>query len=563
MAKFSKDKDKFLIDKIYYALGYPFKKVYTGIKKTSEKIRKKYFEKNPEAKVKHEERRERLAEKGRRLYHGFVEKDKQIAARMIHAINHIDKKNDAFAEKAAGVAANGGEKLNLAREWAELNKKKLLIRFGCVVIVVFCIVNAVNACIAYEYSYNGRTLGIVKDQEDVYRIVDLVSEKLSKEHGAEIVIDKEEDISFKRVFAIGKDIDDMELVLTRMTYMQDMVADGVGIYIDGKRVAIVDNEDTAQYILDSVLAAFTVQNENTKYEEIGFAEEVTTETVKTKLGRLENPGDVIRKILTGAEEIKTHFVQPGETFSEIAKTYGISMADLQAANPLVTPAKLSIGQEIVLTQAVPMLTVQTVEISTLIEYTPYNVIYEENAAIYQGETSTKVKGVPGEREVVAKIVKNNGVEIARLELQSKTLKDPVTEVIIIGTKALPPKQGTGTFIYPVTGAKLTSTFGSRWGSTHTGVDLACPTGTKIRASDGGTVTFAGYSGSYGYLVKIDHGGGYETYYAHCSKLLVKAGEKVYQGQHIANVGSTGRSTGPHVHFEVRYLGVPKNPFNYI
>ena len=86
---------------------------------------------------------------------------------------------------------------------------------------------------------------------------------------------------------------------------------------------------------------------------------------------------------------------------------------------------------------------------------------------------------------------------------------------------------------------------------HYGIDLAIATGTKIRASDGGTVIFSGYSGSYGYVVKIDHGGGFVTVYAHCSKLHVKVGEKVYQGQHIANVGSTGRSTGPHCHFEVR------------
>ena len=150
-----------------------------------------------------------------------------------------------------------------------------------------------------------------------------------------------------------------------------------------------------------------------------------------------------------------------------------------------------------------------------------------------------------------------------MELESHVTKEPVTAVISVGTKELPPKQGTGTFIYPVTGAKLTSRFGMRWGRMHYGIDLAIATGTKIRASDGGTVIFSGYSGSYGYVVKIDHGGGFVTVYAHCSKLHVKVGEKVYQGQHIANVGSTGRSTGPHCHFEVQYLGVQKNPLNYL
>lgn len=98
---------------------------------------------------------------------------------------------------------------------------------------------------------------------------------------------------------------------------------------------------------------------------------------------------------------------------------------------------------------------------------------------------------------------------------------------------------------------------------HNGVDLAAPTGTKIYATDGGTVTYSGYKGSFGYMIIINHGGNYESYYAHCSKLLVKKGDKVFQGQNIALVGNTGRSTGSHLHFEIRYLGNPKNPFNYI
>src|SRR5665648_911152 len=100
-------------------------------------------------------------------------------------------------------------------------------------------------------------------------------------------------------------------------------------------------------------------------------------------------------------------------------------------------------------------------------------------------------------------------------------------------------------------------------SYHRAIDLAISSGSKVRASDGGTVIYAGYSGSYGYVIRINHGGNRVTLYAHCSRLLVRAGEKVYQGQQIANSGSTGRSTGPHVHFEVIINGVQKNPLNYI
>jgi murein DD-endopeptidase MepM/ murein hydrolase activator NlpD len=95
------------------------------------------------------------------------------------------------------------------------------------------------------------------------------------------------------------------------------------------------------------------------------------------------------------------------------------------------------------------------------------------------------------------------------------------------------------------------------------VDFAGATGTNIWAADGGVVTHAGWKGNYGYCVIIDHQNGYVTYYAHCSKLLVKRGDKVAQGDIIAKVGNTGRSFGSHVHFEIRKNGVCQNPLNYI
>ena len=98
---------------------------------------------------------------------------------------------------------------------------------------------------------------------------------------------------------------------------------------------------------------------------------------------------------------------------------------------------------------------------------------------------------------------------------------------------------------------------------YTGVDFAGATGTNIWAADGGVVIHAGWKGNYGYCVIIDHQNGYTTYYAHCSKLLVKKGDKVAQGDIIAKVGNTGRSYGAHVHFEILYYGKTQNPLNYI
>lgn len=100
-------------------------------------------------------------------------------------------------------------------------------------------------------------------------------------------------------------------------------------------------------------------------------------------------------------------------------------------------------------------------------------------------------------------------------------------------------------------------------STHTGLDIGAPTGTPIKAVAEGTVTCASYNGAYGNLVKIEHGNGVETWYAHTSKMYVKVGQKIAAGEIIAAVGSTGNSTGAHLHLEIRINGEHVNPQNYL
>ena len=124
--------------------------------------------------------------------------------------------------------------------------------------------------------------------------------------------------------------------------------------------------------------------------------------------------------------------------------------------------------------------------------------------------------------------------------------------------------------WPVPGYhKVTSPYGNRYhpvlkkNKFHSGVDLRAPMGTPIVAANDGKVLSAGYNSGYGNRIYIDHGGGIVTVYAHNSKLLVKAGDKVKRGQTIAKAGSTGRSTGPHLHFEVRKNGKTTNPMNWI
>lgn len=168
------------------------------------------------------------------------------------------------------------------------------------------------------------------------------------------------------------------------------------------------------------------------------------------------------------------------------------------------------------------------------------------------------------------------------EAVSTLYKEPVKQVTVAKTVKKTTTKSTGTvntgynvssgkvslgisLIKPVSGV-ITSRFGvsSRIrSSNHTGLDIANSTGTPIKAAASGTVTFAGYKGSYGYMVVISHGNGVQTYYGHCSQLYVSAGQTVSQGTTIAAVGSTGNSTGPHLHLEIRVNGVAYNPQNYL
>lgn len=158
-------------------------------------------------------------------------------------------------------------------------------------------------------------------------------------------------------------------------------------------------------------------------------------------------------------------------------------------------------------------------------------------------------------------VNEETIKLAKQEL-TDNLQEELEEKEKVDSRTI---NGIYLAVVPVTG-RITSRFGaveSIRDHTHKGIDIAATRGTPILAVASGTVTFAGWSSGYGYLVKIDHGSGVETYYGHCSKLYVSAGSTVEAGDKIAAVGSTGNSTGNHLHFEIRLNGEQVNPQKYV
>ena len=270
---------------------------------------------------------------------------------------------------------------------------------------------------------------------------------------------------------------------------------------------------------------------------------------------------------TSQEEV-IYTVQAGDTWSEIAARYDMSSSELLALNPGFDIDKIWLDQELTVSAAVPLLSVKSVERVEYQSAVPYETEWVDDSSMYQGESRVLTAGVDGVANVTANVTRLDGTETGRDVLSSVTVTEPVTRVVAVGTKERPKTMASGSFSWPTSG-RLTSTFGGRRspggiGSTnHKGIDIAGSRGQAIKAADGGTVTYAGWMGGYGYLVIIDHGNGYQTYYGHNSKLLVNVGTKVYKGQQIAKMGSTGNSTGNHCHFEIRKYGTSVNPLNYL
>ena len=214
------------------------------------------------------------------------------------------------------------------------------------------------------------------------------------------------------------------------------------------------------------------------------------------------------------------------------------------------------------------------------------IMYKYYAVVLNNETVSYVDNIEEAESAVNQINeehKNDSVQLDLLITTNYTenieeigikpvtvAKDEVEEKVDIlieedlKTKR-PSINGVLLAVTPVTG-RITSRYGSissvRSGA-HTGTDIACATGTNIKVVADGTVTFSQRNGSYGNLIKVDHGNGVETWYAHCSKLYATVGQQVKAGDVIAAVGSTGNSTGPHLHLEIRVNGKTINPQKYL
>jgi murein DD-endopeptidase MepM/ murein hydrolase activator NlpD len=261
-----------------------------------------------------------------------------------------------------------------------------------------------------------------------------------------------------------------------------------------------------------------------------------------------------------------YVVQPGDTLSQIAEKVNIPMDRLVELNPEKlesTASMIRVDDRLTITVPEPALSVEWADLEYAEETYDADIIYVDRDDWYTTKTNVIRQPSAGFRRVIAESYYLNDRIQGREILKEEVVMEAVAKIVERGT-IVPP-----TYIKPISGGRLSSGFGKRTSPTkgastyHKGVDWATPTGTTVFASSGGTVSKAGWGNGYGYVVYIDHPDGRQTRYGHLSRILVSVGDKVSQGQSIALSGSTGVSTGPHVHFEILIDGKQVNPLNYL
>ncbi len=381
--------------------------------------------------------------------------------------------------------------------------------------------------------------------EDVYTVLDLAKEKFDPENRFQvhIVADDEREINMYTAELISSHVKIQEIETV------------------GARVSDISLEEAIE---DVKIIPEPLGEDEDGLKGMSFGEKVEITEAYVSKSLVTTPEEAADQITKDSQKNEIYVVKSGDTLSTIANGHGLYVKEVLALNSgLSENTVLQIGDEIIITVPQPELTIMTVEQSTYEEEYFAEVEYVYNDDWYTTKSVVLRDEVAGYHEVTALITKRNGTEAGREMIDEVVLSEPVHKIVEIGTKTPP------TYIKPLSGGRQTSGYGLRKAPTkgastnHRAIDWATPTGTAIWASSGGTVSVAGWQSGYGYVVYINHPDGNQTRYGHLSKILVSVGQKVKQGQKIALSGNTGRSTGPHLHFELRVNGTPVNPYSYI
>lgn len=423
---------------------------------------------------------------------------------------------------------------------------------------------------AISVEYNGSEIGTIDSEATAIEAQSLINDKVT------FTEDDQPIISTTKFYVTVLNLSDTDEPINDIDTLSEIMIEGgdvpivyaYGLYINDDLIGVYAEEDMEiirSAFNDKINQYTTPDAVDVRFEDdIVILEERFLETSLVS-------ADSALELINGATRVEAYYVvERGDTISKICSKLGITQEEFAADNPLLNDG-VSRGDIVTYHYLEPHLNVITTHYEHYGQVIQRVTQYEESSRYEQYCERLVQHGSDGYENVTALIVETNGVETERNIVSRTVLEEMVPRVFRVGTKEntyigddTDILETLGTFVWPLArhDGYISSLFGYRsWDSSnHRAVDIAgIPRGTDIYAACDGTVTHSGWFAGYGKLVIIDHGHGYETYYAHCSELLVEVGDKVEKGDIIAEVGATGNASGNHLHFEVRHYDQKIDP----
>lgn len=433
----------------------------------------------------------------------------------------------------------------------------------------------------YHVYVDNKYMGAVSDDKAVREIIASKEQQASNQY-KDLRIDANSAVKIIPEQVFSNETKDAE---TLANLEQTLVAQAPAftLLVDNKPIAYLKDaaayEETIrmlklQYVspqqLDDLLANQQSLNElpalqsgESRLLNITFKQDISGVSEKVEPKNIVSPEEAVKYLMTGSLEQELYKIQSGDVLGAVAKKHNLTTAELIALNPgLTVDTVLQIGQALNVTVAKPFVTIEVKQEKKITDTIAFKKIIEEDPTMYKGETVIKQQGVNGKKETSYLITAENGARTSKVALEETVLQQPVDQIEVVGTKVV-SSRGTGDFAWPTVGGYISSGMGQRWGANHRGIDIARPSNYNILAADNGVVVAAGFSGSYGNRIVINHNNSYTTLYGHLSSIKVSVGQVVEKGSVIGIMGSTGNSTGTHLHFEVEKNGELVNPLSYV
>lgn len=410
---------------------------------------------------------------------------------------------------------------------------------------------------AIQVSLEGEDIGVINNYTVLKNADKIIKNKLVATDDQVWTLDS--DI---KMVSLGRKqtVDERQLANNILQASDENIIEASGLYVDGEFVGAVKDATKLNRALVSLKAPYENGDEN---RTVSFVQNVSVLDGIFFADTVVPDSQLADLVVSEVSGAKFYTVARGDSPSLVAKKNGITYRELLALNGVSEFKSFQIGDVVQVGASVPFLQVKYVERTTRQVEIPFSRKTEKNNKMTLGTTKVSQKGVKGLKEELVESVYIDGMLQQETVVQSTVLKEPVTEITQQGTvwNGTVIQGGNGRLVWPTGGGYVSRGFVGQYPA-HNGVDIAGPYGTHIYAADTGVVTKALYTNvGYGIYCIIEHGG-YQTLYGHCSRLLVSVGQQVQQGQLIAYMGSTGNSTGNHLHFEVKRGNVRYNPYNW-